>query len=360
MKKKLQRRFALSPKGASDVLRGSVYCALQNLSFMLSVGLLYCFVRELLAHTLTPGRIPFYAAGCVAAAALILVCTRLQYDGTFLCTYVESGVRRLRLAETLRRIPLSFFGKRDLADLTSAIMNDCAVLETSQSHYVPPLLGAMCSTTLVAVTLLCVNWRMALAAVWVLPAAFAIVALAARVQQRLARKSTAARLACESGVQECLEALNDLRANNAEGRYLAGLEKKLRRMEKRQIVSELGTAAFVVSAGLVLRLGIATTALTGAWLLRRGELDVLTLFLFLLVVSRLYDPLEGALQNLAAIIATGSNIERMNEIFDCPVQTGAEQRATTAATCASLTSALPIPAARPCCATCPSRRGRAR
>ena len=160
---------------------------------------------------------------------------------------METGVRRVHLAEKLRRIPLSFFGKKDLADLTSSIMNDCAVLEPSQSHFVGPLFGAMVSTTVIAVSLLFFNWRMALAAIWPLPVAFAIVALASDVQKRLSRKSMAAKIACEDGIQECMEAMPDLRANNAEKRYLNGLETKIRALESRLIKSELGTAVFVVS-----------------------------------------------------------------------------------------------------------------
>ena len=325
MIKKLQRRFALSRKGAVDTIKGSVYCALQNIAFMLPVSLLYCLIRDAMGDTLVSGRIPFYAAGCVIAAVLIIVTTRLEYDGTYLATYEETGVRRISLAEKLRRIPLSFFGKKDLADLTSAIMNDCAVLEQSQSHFVSPLIGAMLSTVLIALSLLLFNWRMALAVIWVLPVAFAIVALASKVQKNLARKSMGARIDCEEGIQECVEAMQDLRANNAEKTYIAGLEKKVRALESRLIKSELGTSVFVVSASLVLRLGIATTALTGAYMLMRGSLDMLTFFMFLIVASRLYDPLENTLQNLAGIIATNSNIERMNEILDCPIQTGAEK-----------------------------------
>lgn len=320
----MQQRFALSHKGAVDAIKGILFCALQNVSFMLPVGLLYTLVCDLMNNTLTTSRIPFYVIGCIAAAAVILICTRLQYDGTFLTTYVETGVRRVHLAEKLRRIPLSFFGKKDLADLTSSIMNDCAVLEQSQSHFVGPLFGALVSTTVIAVSLLFFNWRMALAAIWPLPVAFAIVALASDVQKRLSRKSMAAKIACEDGIQECMEAMPDLRANNAEKRYLSSLETKIRALESRLVKSELGTAVFVVSASLVLRLGIATTALVGAALLVQGQLDVLTFFMFLLVVSRLYDPLEGSLQNLAAIISTNTNIERMNEILDYPVQTGSE------------------------------------
>ena len=320
----MQRRFALSHKGAVDAIKGILFCALQNVSFMLPVGLLYTLVCDLMNNALTTSRIPFYVIGCIAAAAVILICTRLQYDGTFLTTYVETGVRRVHLAEKLRRIPLSFFGKKDLADLTSSIMNDCAVLEQSQSHFVGPLFGALISTTVIAVSLLFFTWRMALAAIWPLPVAFAIVALASDVQKRLSRKSMAAKIACEDGIQECMEAMPDLRANNAEKRYLSSLEAKIRALESRLVKSELGTAVFVVSASLVLRLGIATTALVGATLLVQGQLDALTFFMFLLVVSRLYDPLEGSLQNLAAIISTNTNIERMNEILGYPVQTGSE------------------------------------
>lgn len=324
MMKYLQRRYAVSRKGAVDIIKGSLCCALQNVSFMLPVCLLYFLVGDIMADALTSARITFYAVGCIVAALFIVICTRLEYDNTFLVTYVESGVRRVGLAEKLRKIPLSFFGKKDLADLTSSIMNDCAVLEQSQSHFVAPLYGAILSTTAISVSMLTFNWRMALAAIWPLPIAFAIVVLASGVHKSLSRKSMKAKITCEDGIQECMESMPDLRAANAEIGYLAGLEKKIRSVETRLIKSELGTAIFVVSAALVLRLGIATTALAGAALLVKGEINVLTFFMFLLVVSRLYDPLEGTLQNLAAIIATNSNIERMNEILDCPVQTGSE------------------------------------
>lgn len=325
MIKKLQRRFALSRKGAVDTVKGSIFCALQNISFMLPIIMLYYLVDELISNSLGRSRIPFYVIGCVICAAVIVICTILQYNGTFFTTYEESGVRRVNLAEQLRKIPLSFFGKKDLADLTSSIMNDCAVLEQSQSHFVEPLIGSIISTVLIAVSLLFFNVRMALAAIWVLPVAFIIVGTASNVQKKLSQKSMAAKMACEDGIQECIETMGDLRSNNAEEKYLNGLEKKIRAVETRLIKSELGTAVFVVSASLVLRLGIATTALTGTYLLTKGELDIITFFMFLLVVSRLYEPLEGSLQNLAGIIATNSNIERMNEILDYDIQTGSDK-----------------------------------
>ena len=322
MIKKLQRMFALSEQGAKDLVKGILACALQNMAFMFPVGLLYYLVGDLLEGGVSGGRIWFYAAGVMISLLLIFFITRLQYNATYLATYVETGVRRITLAEKLRKIPLSFFGRKDLADLTSTIMSDCTSLETAFSHFVPELAGSVLSTILISVSLFFFDWRMALAALWVAPVAFLIVVFSARVQEKLHQKAMNAKMACADGIQECIETVRDLKANNAEDTYINGLKKKIRAVEKRAVISEFGTAAFVVSATLILKLGIATTALAGSVLLIKGTLDVPTFFLFLLVVSRLYDPLQGALQNLAAVISTRTNIARMNEILDHPVLEG--------------------------------------
>ena len=321
MIERIQKATASSPEGARGLIKGVLACALQNVSFMLPVGLLYYLVKDMMEGT-TAGRTAFYVIGIVVCFAFILLATWFQYNGTFFTTYKESGVRRLALAERLRKLPLSFFGKRDLADLTSTIMADCEVLEKTCSHYIPGLFGSIISTVLIALSLFAFDWRMALAALWVLPVSFGIVGFSARVQERLSQKAMDAKLACADGIQECLETLRDLKADNAEQSYLRGLETKIRAVERRSIVNEFGLAAFVVTASLILKLGIATVALAGSVLLVRGSLDVLTFFLFLLVASRLYDPLQGALQNLAAIISTRTNIARMNEILDHPIQQG--------------------------------------
>ena len=322
MIKTLQRRFALSRQGAVDLIKGCIACVLQDISFMLPVGLLYNFVIDTMNGGVNGSRIAFYGVGVLVCLYLIFVVTWFQYNATYLATYVESGVRRISLAEQLRKIPLSFFGKKDLADLTNSIMGDCATLEQAFSHYVPALAGSLVSTTLIAICLFSYDWRMALAAVWVLPIAFTIVFFSARIQEYFNRKSVAANVALESGVQECIESLQDLKANNAEESYLKGLDKKIDDVEKRHIITELGTALFVVSSTLILKFGIATVALVGSALLIQGEIDIPLFFLFLLVASRLYAPLEGALQNLAAVISTKTNIDRMNEILDQPIQTG--------------------------------------
>lgn len=322
MIKKLQRKYALSEKGAKDLIKGITACVFQNISFMLPVSLLYYLVGDLLNGGVQKSRVVFYAVGCVICLALILLSTWFQYNGTYLSTYVESGVRRITLAEKMRKIPLSFFGKKDLADLTSTIMSDCATLETTGSHYIPALIGSIISTTIIAIGMFFFDWRMSIAALWVLPVAFAIVGFSAKVQEKLTDKAMAVKMACADGIQECIETSRDLKANNAEQTYLDNLKKKIKAVENRSVKNEFITAAFVVTAGLVLKLGIATTALAGSALLIKGKISILTFFMYLLVVSRLYDPLQTALQNLAAVISVRTNVKRMDEILFHPVQTG--------------------------------------
>ena len=323
MIEKIQKATASSPEGARGLVRGVLACAVQNVAFMLPTSLLYFLVRDLMAGT-AGGRAAFYAGGCILCFALIFAATWFEYNGTYFTTYKESGVRRLALAERLRKLPLSFFGKRDLADLTSTIMADCEVLEKTCSHFIPGLFGSLISTVLIAMGLFAFDWRMALAALWVIPVSIAILLGSYKVQDRVQAKTMAVKMHCADGIQEYIESIRDLKAANAEGDYLAGLSRKIRAVEQQTITAELTNALFVTGAGMVLKLGIASVALTGSVLLVRGSIDVLTLFLFLLVASRLYDPMQGALQNLAAVIAMRTNVARMNEILDCPVQTGSE------------------------------------
>ena len=320
----IQKKTASSKKGATGLVKGVLACAFQNIAFMLPTTLLYFLVSDLMNGGVKGGRIVFYVVGCVICFALILIATWFQYNNTYFTTYEESGKRRLSLAERLRKLPLSFFGKKDLADLTSTIMADCEVLEKTCSHFVPGLFGSLISTVIISVGLFFFDWRLALAALWVIPVSVLIVLLSYKVQDSVQQKSMKAKMACADGIQEYIETVRDLKANNAENGYIAGLSQKIKGVEKQNIKAELTTAVFVTSAGMVLKLGIATVALVGSALLIGRSLDILTFFMFLLVASRLYDPMQAALQNLAAIIAMRTNVARMNEILEHPVQTGSE------------------------------------
>lgn len=320
----LKHRYALSDKGAKDMIRAFVAVTIANLVLMLPVGLLYVLSSYLLEGKVPKDQLGFFVGGIIAVLLLIAVTTVFQYRATFLSTYVESGVRRRALAEKLRRLPLSFFGKKDLSDLTNTIMSDCARIETASSHWIPELIGSMISTVLIVIGLLFFDWRMALAAIWVMPIAFVIVLTSRKALRNTHKKTVAYNLACQDGIQEALETLRDLRSNNMTESYQKGLDAKIKNVEKNSIMLEFKNAAFVCSAQMVLKLGIGTVALVGSILLIRNEITVLTFFMFLLVVTRMYEPLQIALQNLSALISLDTTCERMDEILSHDEQTGKE------------------------------------
>ncbi len=326
MHEKLKHTFALSDKGAKDMVVAFFACILHNLSLMVPVVLLYNLIGDLLDGGILEGKSTFYIAGLFIALGLIMLTYYIQYNATFFATYVESGVRRLSLAEKLRKIPLSFFGKKDLSDLTTVIMADCATLESGLSHWVPEFIGSLISTLLIAAGLFFFDWRMALASLWVLPVSFGIILATAGIMRIRQEKVTEVSIACSDGIQECLETLRDLKANNAEPGYLKGLDKKIKDVEKYTVIGELTNAVFHTCGRMVLKLGIATTVLAGGALLADGKITLLTFFAFMILVSRIYDPLIAALDNLSAVIMI-RNIQcrRMDEILNHPEQKGAEK-----------------------------------
>ena len=318
MIKAIMKKFALSREGAKGFVWAVLACVVQDISFMIPVSLLYFLVNDFLNGAVPVAHYYLYGFGTLAALLLIFFTAWWKYDATYFTTYKESGVRRIRLAEKLRKLPLSFFGKKDLADLTNTVMGDCATTEQMMSHYIPQFWGSIISTCLIAISMFVFDWRLALAALWVLPVTLVIVALSKKAQTYFTRKQTEAQIAVEDGIQECLDTVRDLKSNNAEKKYLQGLDKKIERLESRHIKSELGSAMFVVPSSMILKLGIATVALAGGMLLINGTLSVITFFMFLLVVSRIYEPMTGTLQNLAAMNSLQVNIDRINEMENTP------------------------------------------
>lgn len=325
MVEKLQHKYALSKQGAVDMIKACISVTITNIVLMMTAGILYTLIKDLLDNNLNRDRIPLYAIGSAIIIIMVFVSNFIQYNATFLTTYRESGVRRTAIAEKLRKLPLSYFGKKNIADLTKNIMGDCAQIETASSHWIPELIGAVASVCLVGISMFFFfDWRMVLASFWVIPVAFMIVATCSSAEKRAVRRNQAVKLDMETGIQECLESIRDLRANNAQDRYMEELDSKIKKVEKFALFTELKMAVYVNSAAIILKLGIGTTAVVGGMLFAKGDIDLLTFFMFLMLVARLYSPMEISLQNFAAIIATGIQCERLDEVLSHEIQTGTE------------------------------------
>ena len=321
----IKHKFALSDEGAKDMIKACISAAISDFILMGPAGILYMLIEDMLAGKIESNKIYVYIAWTLVVLVLITITQFNQYNATFLSTYKESGIRRITIAEKLRKMPLSYFGKKDLSDLTTSIMSDCAMIETASSHFIPQLFGSLISTTIVGIMLFFFDYRMALASFWVIPVSIAIVLLSGKVQKRAVKKLEAVKLDFSSGIQEYLEVIRDLKANNAGEAYKNELNNKIKNVEKGSLITEFTMATFVASAQMILKLGIGSTALVGGILFASGEIDVVKFFMFLMIVSRLYDPMVASLQNISAIIATDVNCDRLDEILSHDIQTGEEK-----------------------------------
>ena len=322
MKQYFKNKFALSEQGAKEMIFGIISVVAQNLALMFPVTLLYIFTGDYIEGVNLQSRTGFYIGGIALCLVLIVLTSIWQYNTAYKATYKESAARRISLAEKLRKLPLSFFAKRDLADLTSTIMSDAEVMEHAGSHMIPQYYGSIISTLIICIGLFFFRPEMALAAVWPIPIALVIVLTSKRVQNHFSRRQRKAQIDLNEGVQEFIETSRDLKSNNAENGYLKVLDEKIDTLEKRAIGSELGSAMFVVSAQMLLKFGIGTVALVGGTMLIGGSLTLMQFFCFLLVASRLYEPMSSTLISLALINSLQINVDRMNEINNTKEQEG--------------------------------------
>ena len=329
MTKKLQHIFALTEQGAKDLVKAVIWCFICNISLMIPVGVVMWVIMHL-TDVLEYGGDPMehfwlYTLSGAAVVVLLFILHYFQYASLYLATYKESANRRIGLAETLRKLPLSFFGNRDLSDLTSTMIADCSALDQMFSHYIPQLFASIFSTVVIGILMFLCDWRMALSVLWVLPVAVLLTAGSKKLQDAFGTKNILTKRAVAEHIQEGLETVRDIRACSRQDTYLAELDEKLSDMERSSIHSELATGVFVCSAQAFLRVGLATTVLTGSSLMVAGDLDFLFFLGFLFAAARLYDPLGMVLQNIAATFSAKLKIERMRAIQEQPVQEGSEE-----------------------------------
>lgn len=325
----LKEIFALSNQGEKDLKKGILASAAANISLLFPAGLLLLSIRDLMMYIEKNGayniNILAYAGYSVVFSAIILITHRIQYDSTYFSAYSESADRRVALAEKLRKLPLSFFGKKDLSELTITIMGDCTDLEHTFSHSVPQLFGSLISVTLVGIGLFVVNWKMALSAVFVFPIAIIITVGSKFLQDKMGKKKIDAKLVASDKVQEYLENIREIKSYNIEEKYLNDLDDSFFKIIKASLISELTTGTLIVSAQGILRLGFAAVTLTGIKLFLNGEIDFLVYLMYLFTISRLYDPLSVVLIQIGDIFNSLLTIKRMKDINEQKIQEGAKE-----------------------------------
>ena len=326
--KKFQRKYALTDQGVKNTKKGAFWTVIVNLVVMGGMGILYLLMYGLMG-TLTDGAPlpgPALFLGLVIAFVILSFVTHLQqYHATYGLVYNEVKSTRLSLAERLRKLPLGYFGKRDLADLTETLMGDVNRMEHVWSHVLGYLYGAYISTAIIAVCLLVYDWRLTIACLWGVPVAFGLLFGTRKISARASERTKQAAIRVSDGIQEALENVREIRATNQEVRYLAGLNQKIDDHEKVTIQGELGTGIFVNAASVIMRLGVATTILAGASLILSGQIDFMLLFLFLLVITRVYAPFDQSLALIAEMFVSQVSADRMNEIYDTPIAEGTER-----------------------------------
>ena len=324
---KFQRKYALTGQGVENVKKGTFWTVIVNLVVIGGVSILYLVMSGLMT-ALTGGASLPSALPVLAGLGIFVLLSFLthlqQYKATYGLVYREVKATRLRLAERLRKLPLGYFGKRDLADLTETLMGDVNRMEHVWSHVLGYLYGSYISTAVIAVCLLWYDWRLMIACLWGVPVAFVLLFGSRKSTERQAEQTKEAAVRVSDGMQEALENVREIRAANQEERYLTGLYRKIDDHERVMVRGELVTGLFVNGASVIMRLGVATTILVGAQLILAGQIDFMLLFLFLMVITRIYAPFDQSLALIAELFVSQVSADRMNGLFDTPIAEGTE------------------------------------
>lgn len=326
--KEFQRKFALTEQGVHNTKMGTLWTVIVNLVVMGGMGILY-LMMDGFAGTLTEGKpLPGAAKILLLVFGFLILSffTHLQqYKATYGLVYREVKNVRISLAERLRKLPLGYFGKRDLADLTETIMGDVNRLEHVWSHCLGYLYGSYISTAIIAVMLFAYNWRLAIACLWGVPVAFLLLFGSRKMSARNSEITKAAAVQVSDGIQETLENIREIRATNQEGRFLKALNDKIDHHESRMIHTELTNGIFVNAASVIMRLGVATTILAGTGMILSGEISFMVLFMFLLVITRVYAPFDQALALIAEMFLSQVSADRLMGIYDAKTAEGSER-----------------------------------
>ena len=325
--KNFQKTYTLTDKGLKNTRKGAVWTVIVNLTVMAGAGILYLLMKDYMS-VITEGKGLPAALPYILMLIVFLILSFLthleQYKATYGLVYSEVRNVRISLAEKLRKLPLGYFGKKDLADLTETIMGDVNRLEHVWSHCLGYLYGAYISTAVIAIMLLIRDWRLAMACLWGVPAAFGLLFGSRNIEKRNSERNKQAAVEVSDGIQEAIENVREIKATNQEERYLKSLFDKIDKHEKIMKHGELVTGLFVNGASVIMRLGIATTIFAAVRLIARGQIDFMTLFLFMMVITRVYAPFDQSLALIAEMFVSQVSAKRLNEIYDTKSYTGSE------------------------------------
>lgn len=325
--KDFQRKYALTDQGIKNTRQATFWTVVVNLTVMGGMGILYrmmsMYMETLTGGALLPGAAVFLLP--VAAFILLSFFTHMQqYRATYGLVYGEVKSVRISLAERMRKLPLGYFGKRDLADLTETIMGDVNRLEHVWSHCLGYLYGSYISTAIVGVMLFAFDWRLSIACLWGVPVAFLLLFGSRKINQRNSEITKEAGIQVSDGIQETIENIREIRATNQEQKFLDELNRKIDYHEKKMISGELSCGIFVNAASVIMRLGVATTILTGVKLIAAGQINFMVLFMFLLLITRIYAPFDQALALIAEMLMSQVAAARLMEISDAATAEGSE------------------------------------
>lgn len=324
--KEFQKRYALSDQGLANVKKGAFWTVIVNLVVIFGAGILYMLMKAYMSTVITDSSLPKAWIFIVLVIGFLLLSfiTHLeQYKATYGLVYGEVRQMRISIAERLRKLPLGYFGKRDLADLTETIMGDVNRLEHVWSHCLGYLYGAFISTAIIAVMLVGYNWKLALACLWGVPVAFGLLFGSRDIEKRHSEVNKKASVEVSDGIQEAIENIREIKATNQEEKYLKTVYDRIDRHEAVMIKGELVTGLFVNAASVIMRLGVATTIIMAVKLIMEGSIDFMLLYLFMIIITRIYAPFDQSLALIAEMFVSQVSASRLNEIFDTPVAEGA-------------------------------------
>ncbi len=327
MYKLLKTRLALSDKGVRDFLKGVFFTTLLDLALMLPAVYIFLFLEDYLEPLLRTGNLTglgffYYVVLGIGFMVLMYIVARFQYRSTYTTIYEESANRRISLAEKLRKLPLAFFGEKNLSDLTSTIMDDSTELEHTFSHAVPQLFASVISLIIIAFGMFFYNWQLSLALFWVVPFAAAIIFIAKRMLHKENKLHYKKKRDVSEQIQEGLDTVQEIKSYNQEDNFIKALNRKIDIYEKQLVRGELLAGGLVNSAQSFLKLGLASVIIVGANLLLEGSINLFMYLIFIMIASRIYNPVNEVFNNLAALFYLDIRINRMNEMEALPIQQG--------------------------------------